>query len=420
MDRYSNWSIYLDNAVFSGKNENYAEIQASTDKWNDLINDSPKYFNYTSSYITEYSAPVSTTTITSTPATTTSDFTQNKTLYADGSQITDADGLGSFSYQWQRSLDGTRWAVISGATQFSYKLSSADIGQVVRVVLSYTDGSGHQETVYSPSSLQIASNNTPPTGTPSITGSPQQNQTLTANTSTLSDPDGMGALSYQWSANGVSITGATGSTYTPTQNEVGKTIAVKVNYTDALGTAETVTSSTVGPVVNVNDAPGGSLTISGTLATGQTLTVLNNLSDADGLGTFSYQWLAGGVPISGATGSSYLLSRAEAGKNLSVVARYTDLQGSAETVTSTVTGVVSGVNTLPTGSLLISGIPSQNQTLTLDSSSLADADGLGSFSYQWLANGVAINGATGSSFSLTQAEVGKTITATARYTDGLG
>ena len=60
-------------------------------------------------------------------------------------------------------------------------------------------------------------------------------------------------------------------------------------------------------------------------------------------------------------------------------------------------------------------------TLTAaNTSALADADGLGAFSYQWKAGGVNIDGATSSTYTLTQAEVGKTVTATVSYTDGGG
>ena len=51
---------------------------------------------------------------------------------------------------------------------------------------------------------------------------------------------------------------------------------------------------------------------------------------------------------------------------------------------------------------------------------LADADGLGTIAYQWLSNGVAISGATGNAYTLTSAEVGKTISVQASYLDGGG
>ena len=44
-------------------------------------------------------------------------------------------------------------------------------------------------------------------------------------------------------------------------------------------------------------APTGIVTIYGTPQVGQTLTVSNDLADADGLGVISYQWYRDGVPI---------------------------------------------------------------------------------------------------------------------------
>ena len=55
---------------------------------------------------------------------------------------------------------------------------------------------------------------------------------MTADTSSLADADGAGALSYEWKADDVAITGATGESYTLTQAEVGKAITVSVSYTD--------------------------------------------------------------------------------------------------------------------------------------------------------------------------------------------
>jgi len=96
--------------------------------------------------------------------------------------------------------------------------------------------------------------NDTPTGLVTITGTATQNQTLTA-TNTLADIDGLGTIKYQWLANGTAITGATASTLTLAQAQVGKTITVQAAYTDLLGTAEKVTSSATTSVVNVNDAP---------------------------------------------------------------------------------------------------------------------------------------------------------------------
>ena len=56
-------------------------------------------------------------------------------------------------------------------------------------------------------------------------------------------------------------------------------------------------------------------------------------------------------------------------------------------------------------------------TLTA-ANTLADEDGLGAITYTWKADGSTVG--TGATYTLTQAEVGKTITVEASYTDGQG
>ena len=78
------------------------------------------------------------------------------------------------------------------------------------------------------------------------------------------------------------------------------------------------------------------------------------------------------------------------------------------------------VNDPVTGAVTITGTAAEDQTLTADTSALADEDGLGSFSYQWLRDGTEISGATGSTHDLKQADVGTAISARVSYTDGEG
>jgi hypothetical protein len=96
--------------------------------------------------------------------------------------------------------------------------------------------------------------------------------------------------------------------------------------------------------------------------------------------------------------------------------------GQASFVSASV--LVANVNDTPTGGLTIAGTATQGQTLTA-SNTLADVDGIptsgtGAITYQWKAGGIAINGASTSTYILTQAEVGKAITVTASYVDLFG
>ncbi len=79
---------------------------------------------------------------------------------------------------------------------------------------------------------------------------------------------------------------------------------------------------------------------------------------------------------------------------------------------------VTASNTPPTGTVTINGETIVGNTLTA-TNTIQDVDGLGTFTYQWQANGTTI-GANSSSYTLTTSEIGKTITVTISYTDDGG
>ena len=82
-----------------------------------------------------------------------------------------------------------------------------------------------------------------------------------------------------------------------------------------------------------NSAANGAPTITGTARVGETLTAgTSGISDSDGLtnATFTYQWLADDAAISWATGSTYTLVAADAGKAVKVRVSFTDDQGNTE------------------------------------------------------------------------------------------
>ena len=183
--------------------------------------------------------------------------------------------------------------------------------------------------------------NSAPSGQLLILGTPIQNETLSIDTSTIDDLDGLpdpSTFSYQWLRNGLTIDGANGSSYTLSNEDVGTNLSVTLFYTDLRGTDEQLISSEIGPIGNVNDPPTGQLFIIGTPIQNETLSVdTSTIDDLDGLpdpSTFSYQWLRNGLTIDGANGSSYTLSNEDVGTNLSVTLFYTDLRGTDEQLTS--------------------------------------------------------------------------------------
>ncbi len=338
--------------------------------------------------------------------------TEDEILTASNT-LADEDGLGAIGYQWQRGgVD------IPGAVGGTYTLVQADVGSVIRVVASYTDGQGTAESVASADTAAVTNVNDLPTGAVTIAGTATEDEILTA-AHTLADEDGLGAIGYQWQRNGVDIPGAVGGTYTLVQADVGSVIRVVASYTDGQGTAESVASADTAAVTNVNDLPTGAVTIAGTATEDEILTAAHTLADEDGLGAIGYQWQRGGVDIPGAVGGTYTLVQADVGSVIRVVASYTDGQGTAESVASAPTAAVVNVNDLPSGSVAITGTAAEDEILTA-SNTLVDEDGLGPIGYQWQRGGADIPGAVGVTYTLVQADVGSVIRVVAGYTDGQG
>ena len=341
--------------------------------------------------------------------------TEDQLLTADASAVADADALGLFSYQWSRGGSS-----VSGATGSTYLLGDADVGAQITVRVSYTDGQGTVETLASNPTVAVAGVNDTPGGSPTINGVATEDQTLSVDTSAITDADGLGAFSFQWLRGGSMVVGATGATYLLGDADVGAVIRAQVSYVDGQGTVETLTSSPTSPVANLNDAPTGLPAVTGIVAEDQIVSVdTAAIADADGLGLFSYQWLRGGSAVVGATAASYLLGDADAGSLISVSVSYIDLQGTVETLASAAV-VVANINDAPAGAPLVAGAAIEDQTLSAATAAITDADGLGAFNYQWLRDNVAVVGATGATYLLGDADVVAQMSVEVSYTDGQG
>ncbi|MBB3118871.1 DUF4214 domain-containing protein [Pseudoduganella violacea] len=129
--------------------------------------------------------------------------------------------------------------------------------------------------------------------------------------------------------------------WTPAKDANGKAMgAFSVVARDDEGGESAAAVAVTVDVKPVNDAPTGSIAIEGTVTVGQTLSVKNTVADADGLGAFSYQWLADGVAIKDASGASLLLTAALQGKAITVKTTYTDKAGNAEQMLSSASAAV--------------------------------------------------------------------------------
>ena len=97
----------------------------------------------------------------------------------------------TLTYRWIRNDGGTDTNV-SGATESGYTLVDADVGKTIKVTVSFTDDAGNDETLTSTATAAVgAAPNSPATGAPAITGAAQVGEMLTADTSAISDTDGL-------------------------------------------------------------------------------------------------------------------------------------------------------------------------------------------------------------------------------------
>ena len=230
------------------------------------------------------------------------------------------------------------------------------------------------------------------TGLPTISGTAEVGETLTASASGIADADGLtdARFAWQWIANDettdTAIAGATDASYTLTSAEAGKTITVRVTFTDDGGIEETLVSE---PTALVN-ASSGLPTISGTAKVGETLTAsASGIADADGLtgARFAWQWIANDgttdTAIAGATDASYTLTSAEAGKTITVRVTFTDDGGTEETLVSEPTALVFEPLTAS-----VSNMPESHNALNAFTFDLHFSEDIPGLSYKTVAGGL--------------------------------
>jgi len=286
---------------------------------------------------------------------------------------------------------------------------------------------------------------------------PTEDQLLTVTALGVTDPDNIsstnptgaitGSIQYFWqveTAPGVfadiefevlgEVLKATGPTFRPGDAEVDAVLRVRAVYVDANGVIEEVFSAPTQPVININDAPVGSLLISDTTpAEDQLITAVHAFTDPDGTNgaLFTYQWQEFDgftwSDIPGAITEFLAPDQPQVGKQVRVTVTYTDDGGTEETVTSAATAAVTNVNDPPLGAIQVDDTsPTETLTLTALVDTIFDEDGTlnSTFSFQWMVfNGtewVNIDGATDLTFTPSQDEVNHEVKVVVSYTDDFG
>ena len=196
---------------------------------------------------------------------------QGRTLATTNGRWTRTTPL-AFRYRWLRcdtgggGVNGVTCSTIARATRKAYVLRAADVGHRIRsrVTASNVDGSASANSNATPGVVQASSapaNTSPPT----ISGVPQQNQTLTANRGSWGGAQPQ-TYTYQWrrcdSVGGgcADIGGATASTYVVTGDDVGRTLRVRVTARNSSG-ARSSTSVPTGVVTRAGVPSGQTISI---------------------------------------------------------------------------------------------------------------------------------------------------------------
>ncbi len=126
---------------------------------------------------------------------------------------------------------------------------------------------------------------------------------------------------------------------------------------------------------------------------------------------------ANGTAITGATNATYTVQEADEGKTITVRETATDSDGGPSTTsTSAATAAVTDITLAFTSAATISGTARKPPILTAVNGTLNDSDAAVT-GWQWFANGTAITGATNATYTVQEADEGKTITVREIATD---
>ena len=308
----------------------------------------------------------------------------------------------SITYQWKREgID------IDGATTATYVPTFEDqwldiTVTVTAVRVGYTSWTRTTATPANVGAGIIGSRTVP-----RITGTTRVGSTLRGSTGTWTNaPD---TFDYQWYRDGELIEDAIGINYVLTSEDLGSTFALGVTAHKEGFVDESAYSLSTDEVLlakfNAQPVP----TITGTAKVGSTLTAVAGAWSPTPT-TFSYQWTRTGVPITGATSSTYVLTSADAGGVIRVIVAGIRESYSAEPQTSAPSVAVASGTFSATPAPTITGVAKVDEVLTASVPSWTPT--VDSSVYQWKRNGVAIDGATSLTYRVAAADLAALLTFT--------
>ena len=285
-------------------------------------------------------------------------------LIIDLSSVTDSDGMGTVSVQWQISSNDNKWTNISGATNQSFTPRQVHVGKKLRVSISYVDGQGNLEPLISPPSTSVKNVNDKPTGAARLIGSPVEDSALVVDTSSIADEDGIGGFDISWQR---STTKSSWEAYPQAQDEVlrlgqsqvGYSYRAVVSYIDTQGTREVLYTNPSETIDNLDDPVQGEVVIVGKPKEGVTLRALSDsLSDEDGIASISISWETSKdgrnwSSVNSLSGPILALNQSLVGSQIRSRVAVVDNFGIETILYSQATRTVENVNNRPSGRIII-------------------------------------------------------------------
>ena len=316
----------------------------------------------------------------------------------------------TFSYQWLRA-----GKAISGGTQRTYTVQSADQGYGLSCQVTASNGAGN--TNASSPTVSITRPLRPEnTVKPQAYGTAALGGTLACwSGSWKGDPTI--TFSYQWLRAGKAISGGTQRTYTVQSADQGYGLSCQVTASNGAGNtnASSPTVSITRPLRPENTVKPQAY---GTAALGGTLACWSGSWKGDPTITFSYQWLRAGKAISGGTQRTYTVQSADQGYGLSCQVTASNGAGNtnASSPTVSITRPLRPENTVKPQAY---GTAALGGTLACWSGSWK-GDPTITFSYQWLRAGKAISGGTQRTYTVQSADQGYGLSCQVTASNGAG
>jgi hypothetical protein len=258
----------------------------------------------------------------------------------------------TYSYQWELcNGKGESCSAISGATSSTYVLGHGDVGSALRVVVTATNSAGSASKSSEASSVVAAS---PPADVspPTIVGTAEEGQTLSATPGTWSGSEPLEYTSYAWkrckAGSCQPISGASGPTdtsYVLTAADVWFTIEVTVTARNSVSEASATSEPTreITAVAPQNTAPP---VIAGAAQSGQTLTASTGTWSGTTPLTYSYLWEECNSHghecqgIASAMSASYTISSSSVGHTIRVTVTAENVAGSTMSSSEATTTVL--------------------------------------------------------------------------------